>query len=213
MVLTIEEVEKAGEQANLQKGSKDRKDKKVTFADKVNVIGSSISENTIFFNGKSYSQNKARVSASNCLILVKKKDTEALANYLKIFTSATLNDFFCSEKGQTVIMCLLSQADNSIFRFILNHTPEGCLQKALRQNGYAKLVRFLESHKITESYQADSDQIRDIRVEKFKMLLEIDENIDKFIIGNQNNNKDFITNKIMEDFNKAKVSRCKFTLT
>lgn len=155
---------------------------------------------------------KAKISGTKILSMLKRSQLEDLKTYLKNTDPNVVNKFFCSEDGQKVMSYLCSIPKNDRFHFISKNVPAGCLKSAIRQNSYALLVEFLTKQQIVEEYNADSVKDRAIRIDKFKFLLEIDEDVEIFMNISKKNKESFITQKIMDDFSEASSYNTKLKL-
>lgn len=157
-------------------------------------------KNVIFSNATT---KKAKLSGTKILSMLKHNQLNILESYLRNSDLTAIKNMFCSEQGQLIMSYLFSGATKEKFYFLLKNTPTDCLKNAICQNNYAFLVEFLKEEETTERYQADSEKIRKFRVERFKWFLETDKEIETFISSALQTKKEYITEKIMDDFKLA----------
>lgn len=180
---------------------KEKKTKKVTFAD--DVVEKGVGKAIVYSEVAKVRSPRTTINGVKVLSFLKQRNLDGLCSYLENFIPEEVNRLFCSEKGQMIVGYLLSKIMNDEIYFLLRKTPVDCLKNAIRQDNYAPVRDFLSKHELAERYNADSEKVRAARIEKFKVLLEIDEELKSFMDAAGGRREAYITPKIMYDFRQA----------
>jgi len=128
-----------------------------------------------------------------------KNNYELLEKELQNFSKNQLEDFFTKE-GRILLKHAMNQSDSLALSFIFTKIPSAITKPILIESNFSVLKQFLGGQSMMEKCGQCDEKERDLRVEKFKILSNFDEeNIKGFIETSEINSEHFLTPTIKED--------------
>jgi hypothetical protein len=125
---------------------------------------------------KYYLRMKRRIFAA-----FERSDYALLSKELTLSPSQQLDSFFNSE-GSSVLNYAIVQDSAEPLRFIVNHISKYILKNLLEVNNFEFLKNFIYAEKMLEISDQSTPELRLARIEKFRLLIEIDpERVEKFM--------------------------------
>ncbi len=116
-------------------------------------------------------------------------------------TSKLQEDFFNSQGNNILAFLLVYNSNLETINLIKKLFTPGSLQTAIKNEESSCLKKFLIAQASQETFSKDNEITRNLRVEKFKFLLEIDYAMVKDYFSHPDQR--YFTKKIQEDFLKA----------
>ena len=135
-----------------------------------------------------------------------KNNYELLEKELKTFSNNQLEAIFLKE-GRTFLERAINQSNVLALSFMRSKIPSKIIVPILNEGNFSLLKQFLSGQAMMEKCNFSSEKERNLRVEKLKIISEIDQDgIVEFVKSSEVNNEDYLTSEIKEDLYSCLIS-------
>ena len=141
---------------------------------------------------------------ARALKFLQSREHELLFNYIaEVLPTERMKSEFLAQQGHLILQYVFAYSSNmDVLSWIYDNFSKTSILAAVQANHDSVLEKFFIFQYGAELSSLDNYEYRKLRIEEFKFLLSIDQNIVKTFMD-RNSGSSFITTKIQEDYYKA----------